>query len=166
MVSADPNRTQAVAGCVAWMVLTFLAAGIGGAGSVDAPAFYASLDRPVWAPPAWLFGPVWTLLYLLMGIAACRVRLGVSPERRRALSLYALQLAVNALWSWTFFEWRSGLGALLTILVLDALVIATMLRFQSSGALAVGLLGPYLGWILFATALTIACWQRNPALLG
>lgn len=166
MVSADSNRRQAVTGCVAWIALTFLAAGIGGAGSVDAPAFYASLDRPVWAPPAWLFGPVWTLLYTMMGIAACRVRLGASPERRIALSLYAAQLAVNALWSWTFFKWQSGLGALVTILVLDALVIATMLRFRSSGALAVGLMGPYLGWILFATALTIACWLRNRALLG
>jgi len=161
-----PGRARAIAGCTGWMALTFLAAGIGGAGSVGAPAFYAALDRPAWAPPAWLFGPAWTLLYTMMGIAACRVWLGTSAHRTPALVLYGVQLAINALWSWTFFEWRSGLGALINILVLDALVVVTLLRFRSSGALAAGLLVPYLGWILFATALTIACWQRNPALLG
>jgi tryptophan-rich sensory protein len=163
------GRMRQLNGLVGWLVLAFVAAAIGGLGSAGAPAFYGLLDRPAWAPPAWLFGPVWTTLYAAMGVAAWLVwREGANAgaATRAPLGLFLLQLAVNALWSWVFFVWQSGALATANILVLDALVVATILAFRRVRPLAAALLLPYLAWIAFATALTLATWQRNPGLLG
>lgn len=102
------NSTQAqVIGLVGWLALTFVAAGIGSIASMDAQAFYAQLVKPAWAPPASLFGPVWSVLYLLMGVAAWLVwRERPSQSVDGALGLYLMQLAANALWSWLFFAWH------------------------------------------------------------
>lgn len=154
---------------VGWLVIAFVAAAIGGMGSAGAPEFYGLLDRPAWAPPAWLFGPVWTILYAGMGVAAWlvwRERPTAGDRLRVPLALFLVQLAVNALWSWVFFVWQSGALATLNILLLDLLVIATILAFRRIRPLAAALLLPYLAWIAFATALTLSTWQRNPALLG
>jgi len=152
-----------------WLVIAFVAAAIGGMGSAGAPEFYGLLDRPAWAPPAWLFGPVWTILYATMGVAAWlvwRERPTAGTRLRPPLVLFVVQLAVNALWSWVFFVWQSGVLATLNILLLDLLVIATILSFRRISPLAAALLLPYLAWIAFATALTLSTWLRNPALLG
>jgi len=154
---------------IGWLAIAFVAAAIGGMGSAGAPEFYGLLERPAWAPPAWLFGPVWTLLYAAMGVAAWlvwRERAMAGASVRAPLALFLVQLAVNALWSWVFFVWQSGLLATANILVLDLLVIATILAFRRVRPLAAALLLPYLAWIAFATALTLSTWQRNPALLG
>jgi len=147
-----------------WLLLVSVAAAAGAIASLDAPAFYARLDKPSWAPPPGVFGPVWTLLYALMAIAAWRVDLSPRPHRG-ALALFGAQLAANALWSWIFFAWHRGGLATFDVLVLLALVAATMVAFWRHSRLAAWLLLPYLAWVCFAAALTVSVWQRNPALL-
>ena len=147
-----------------WLLLVSVAAAAGAIASVDAPAFYASLDKPSWAPLPGVFGPVWTVLYALMAIAAWRVDLSPRPHRG-ALALFGVQLAANALWSWIFFAWHRGGLATFDVLALLALVAATMVVFWRHSRLAAWLLLPYLAWVCFAAALTVSVWQRNPALL-
>ncbi|NVM78498.1 tryptophan-rich sensory protein [Duganella sp. SG902] len=146
-----------------WIVLTACFAAAGAAGSAAAPVFYAQLDRPDWAPPAWLFGPAWTVLYLLMAIAVWRV--SRTARAKPALGLYLAQLALNALWSWLFFAWRQGALAFACIVVLWLMIAATIAVFQQRDRLAAALLLPYIGWVSFATALCYSIWQRNPGLL-
>jgi len=97
--------TKQVLGLIAWLVLLFIVAGIGGLGSANAPTFYAELNVPGWAPPGWLFGPVWTTLYILMAIASWLIwrEYEFSALSKRAHQFNFLQLALNALWSWLFF---------------------------------------------------------------
>jgi translocator protein len=155
---------QQIGGLVAWLVLCFAAAGIGAIASLDAPTFYAALQRPDWAPPASWFGPVWTALYALMGIAAWLV--WRVDGWRDALWLFVFQLVLNTLWSWLFFSWHLGLGAFIDIVLLWLAIVATMVAFWRVKPLAGALLLPYLAWVSFATALNFAVWQANPTLLG
>jgi len=125
------------------------------------------LARPAWAPPGWLFGPVWTALYLMMGIAVWLVWRGHGFSRTRfALLLFGVQLTVNALWTWLFFVWRQGGWAFVEILLLWVLIVATMIAFWRLQRLAALLLLPYLAWVSFATALTWSIWKLNPGLLA
>jgi benzodiazapine receptor len=134
--------------------------------SINAADFYLQLDRPAWAPPAGVFGPVWTVLYCMMGVSAWlvwrqrRLAAGVTPY-----VLYLAQLAANALWTWLFFAWHQGQWAFIEILLLVVLIIATLLSFKAVKPLAAWLLLPYLGWVCFASVLTFAVWQRNPGVL-
>jgi translocator protein len=147
-------------------VVTAVAALSAAYASRTSAEFYAMLDRPSWAPPAWLFGPVWSLLYVLMAIGAWRVwRASGLTAARGALGLYVLQLVFNALWTWLFFVWRDGPWATAEVLVLWASIAATILMFRKHDGVAAGLLLPYLVWVSFASALTISVWQRNPTLL-
>jgi len=156
--------SQQLISLLGWLFVVFAAAAVGAVASVDAPAFYAQLIKPAWAPPAGVFGPVWSALYLLMGIAVWLV--WRSPSRRRAsLVLFFTQLAANALWSWLFFAWHYGALAAAEVLVLLALIAATMRAFWHSSRLAAVLLLPYLLWVAFASALTWSVWQANPNLL-
>src|SRR5689334_9738724 len=106
-------------GAIVWVATSLAAGGVGALATRHAREFYAGLVRPAWAPPGWLFGPVWTALYLLMGVAAWLVwrRVGWSGARG-ALTLFLVQLACNALWSWLFFAWRRGALAFVEIVVL------------------------------------------------
>lgn len=154
-------------GLLLWLAISFAAAALGGFASAHAGDFYQQLTRPEWAPPAWLFAPVWTLLYLLMGIAAWLVwREHGFRKARTALSLFLIQLAVNALWTWLFFVWHLGALAFSEILILWALVLCTVVAFWRVGPIAGALLLPYLVWVTFASALTYAVWQCNSALLA
>lgn len=158
--------TQAVALLVA-LGITFAAAAVGAAASVNAGSFYSQLVRPDWAPPGWLFGPVWTVLYALMAVAAWLVWRAVGFARARIpLLLFAIQLAANALWSWLFFAWRLGAMAFAEVVVLWVLVAATLVAFWRIRRVAALLLAPYLAWVGFAAVLTFAVWRRNPELLG
>lgn len=161
------NSTQAqVIGLVGWLALTFVAAGIGSIASMDAQAFYAQLVKPAWAPPASLFGPVWSVLYLLMGVAAWLVwRERPSQSVDGALGLYLMQLAANALWSWLFFAWHKGAVAFGEILLLWALIAATIAAFWRISRLASALLLPYLAWVSFAAVLNWVLWLRNPGIV-
>jgi tryptophan-rich sensory protein len=163
--TVTPRSTGSdLAGLVAWLLATFAAAAIGAIASVDAAAFYARLSKPSWAPPAAVFGPVWTVLYALMGVSAWHVWRSARP-RRRALTLFGAQLAANALWSWLFFAWHLGALAAVEVLCLLLLIVATVLAFRQKSRLAAVLLLPYLLWVCFASALTWSVWQRNPGVL-
>lgn len=153
-----------LAGLIGWLLVAFAAAAVGAIASVDAAAFYAQLNKPSWAPPAWLFGPVWSALYLLMGIAAWLVWRS-SGSKRVALGLFVAQLGANALWSWLFFAWHRGALAALEVLVLLALIVCTAVAFGRISRLAAVVLVPYLLWVSFASWLTWSVWQRNPSLL-
>jgi translocator protein len=159
-------RKQAF-GFAAWLILTFSAAAIGAFASAQAGTFYMQLMRPAWAPPAWLFGPVWSGLYLLMAIAAWLVwRMHGFRNGGAALGLFVLQLGVNALWTWLFFVWNQGALAFAEILLLWVLIVRTIVVFWPLQKIAALMLVPYLAWVSFATALTFAMWTLNPNLLG
>jgi benzodiazapine receptor len=154
-------------GLAGWLAVTFIAAAAGSVASTQAPDFYAQLVRPSWAPPASLFGPVWSVLYTLMAVAAWLVwRVGGFAGARTALTLYLVQLVFNALWTWFFFAWQRG-GLAFADIVLNALLVAaTLAAFWRIRPLAGALLIPYLLWVAFAAALNYTIWQLNPQLLG
>jgi tryptophan-rich sensory protein len=156
-----------IPGLLGWLALSFAAAAIGGFASANAGDFYVRLIRPDWAPPGWLFGPVWTILYLLMAVSAWLVwRERGFRGAPVALGLFLAQLAANALWTWLFFAWRLGAAAFIEVLLLWGMILATTIAFWRVRPLAGALLLPYLAWVGFACALTLATWRLNPALLG
>lgn len=163
-VSRSPLRQ--VLGLAGWLLLSFAAAAAGGLASAQAGSFFLELSRPAWAPPAWLLGPVWTVLYLMMGVAAWLVWRGGSGESRRAaLGLFVAQLIANALWTWIFFVWRQGGWAFAEILLLWAMILGTARLFARQSKTAALLLLPYLAWVSFAAVLTWSLWKLNPGLL-
>jgi tryptophan-rich sensory protein len=154
-------------GLVGWLLLTFAAAAIGALASGGAAVFYSELIRPSWAPPGWLFGPVWSALYTLMAVSAWLVwRSRGFSGARSALLLFIAQLAANALWSWLFFVWHQGGLAFVEILLLWCMIAATVVSFWRLSPLASALLMPYLAWVTLAAALTVTVWQLNPGLLS
>lgn len=158
--------TRQILGLAGWLCVSFAAAACGAAASIRAGEFYAQLQRPGWAPPAAVFGPVWTVLYTLMAVAAWLVwREGGFSRRRGALVLFLAQLAVNALWSWLFFAWHRGAWAFADILVLWVLLLGTIIAFWRTRAIAGVLLLPYLAWVTFAAVLCFTVWRLNPGML-
>jgi len=161
------SRQSQALGLVGWLCVSFAASAVGAVASMQARSFYGQLVQPAWAPPGAVFGPVWTLLYATMGIAAWLVwRSGGFRANRWPLLLFFLQLAFNAIWSWLFFAWQLGAVALADIAVLWILVMATIVSFWRVRPIAGALLVPYLLWISFAFALNYSLWQLNPDLLG
>jgi translocator protein len=149
---------------VVWIAVSATAGVVGGIASINAATFYSLLERPSWAPPPWLFGPVWTLLYLLMGITAWLV--WRRRDARTSLALFLAQLAANALWSWLFFAWHRGAWVFADIIALLVLVAATAVAFARVRPAAGVCMVPYFAWVAFAGALTWWVWRANPALLG
>lgn len=128
----------------------------------DVATWYPTLDKPWFTPPSWVFGPVWTTLYLLMGVALYLVWARASGRRRRmALGLFAVQLALNAGWSLAFFGQRDVSFGLVVILALLAAVAATVVAFARVDRRTGALLVPYLLWVAFATALNYGIWRLN-----
>ena len=161
-----PSRKQLL-GLAGWLAASFVTGGIGAVASASAASFYGGLAQPSWAPPAWVFGPVWTVLYILMGVAAWLVwREHGFRGAAVALRLYVAQLVANALWTWIFFAWHQGALSLAEIVVLWLLIASTLLAFWRLHRLAALLLVPYLAWVSFATGLTFSLWRLNPAALG
>jgi tryptophan-rich sensory protein len=164
------NRSSAVTqglGLAGWLLVGFVTAGIGSVASINAPEFYGQLVRPSWAPPAWLFGPVWSVLFALMSVSAWLVwRQYGFRGAGAALNVYCAQLVANALWSWMFFAWRQGAMAFAEVVVLWLLIAATIVLFWRLHRLAAFLLAPYLAWVSFAAVLNFALWRLNPAVLG
>ena len=129
--------------------------------SVD--TWYAELAKPSFTPPDSVFGPIWTVLYVLMAIAAWRVWRGADRDTRRGpLTLFALQLALTLGWTVVFFGLQKIGAAVATIVVLDVGVTVTLLAFRPIDRWAGLLMVPYLGWVAFATVLNIAIWRLNP----
>ena len=158
------SRVSPWLGLAGWLLLVFGAAALGAIASVDAASFYARLNKPDWAPPAAVFGPVWTVLYALMGIAAWLVWRAPGPTRN-ALVLFVVQLTANVLWSWLFFAWHRGALASIEILVLLMLITATIVAFWRISRPAALLLVPYWLWVSFASVLAWTVWRGNPHLL-
>lgn len=130
------------------------ASGIGG--------WYAGLEKPSFNPPNSVFGPVWTFLYLLMGISLFLVwRAPQGEARRRALLIFAAQLILNFAWSFLFFRFRQVGAALFDIVLLWVAVLAMILAFRKVRPSAAFLQVPYLAWVGFATALNAAIWRLN-----
>lgn len=127
------------------------------------PTWYAALNKPALNPPAWVFGPVWTTLYLLMGIAAFLIwrRWGKHPGAKVALVIYAIQLFLNAIWSPVFFGLRAPGAALVIIVLLWVAIITTIVKFHPIARVAAYLLIPYLMWVSFASYLNFSIWLLN-----
>lgn len=160
------SRQMQFVGWGGWCLLTFLTALLGGIASANAGDFYAQLVQPAWAPPAWLFGPVWSVLYLLMALSAILVwNAGSFVRYRIELGMFLVQLALNGLWSWLFFAWGLGGIAFAEIVLLWVAIVATVILFWRVRPLAGWLLAPYLIWVSFAAALNFTLWQNNAALL-
>ena len=154
-------------GLAGWLLASFATAALGGLASINAAGFNAQLVQPAWAPPGWVFGPVWTVLYILMGVAAWLVwRKHGFRGAGAALNIYAAQLVANAVWTWLFFAWRLGAVAFAEIALLWLLIAATICLFWRLHWWAAILLLPYLAWVSFAAALNFTLWRLNPAVLG
>lgn len=124
--------------------------------------WYTTLNRPSFNPPNWLFGPVWTTLYILMGISLYLIwKQPASSERNAALLIFAVQLVLNFFWSIIFFYWHQIGLALIEIVLLWALIVLMIYRFYHINSTAALLNIPYLLWVSFATVLTAAYWNLN-----
>jgi benzodiazapine receptor len=163
MESPPFPKPGAVRACVAlggFLLLTFCAPALGVFGMPG--EWYAALRKPSWNPPSWIFGPVWTLLYTLMAVAAWWVwKNGGWRAQGRPLGLYLLQLALNAAWTPLFFGFHRPDLALIDILLLLAAILVTMAAFFRVSRLAGLLLVPYLAWVSFATILNFTLWWMN-----
>lgn len=179
-VARRRERLHAAMSLAAWLAACYAASALGAVATRNAESFYNQLSLPWWAPSAGVFGPVWTMLYALMGIAAWMVWRERRADTRHhtlqdtahndaevmsALKLFGAQLAVNAIWSWVFFGWHQGALALFTILVLLALVVVVTIRFYRINQMAGMVLTPYVAWLAYATCLAFVAWRRNPQLL-
>jgi benzodiazapine receptor len=158
--SATMSRAHIIFGFFFWLILCFGAAVFG---SFFSPGeWYASLNKPTWNPPSWIFGPVWTLLFAMMAISAWMVWVrGGFSNQSWPLSLFLGQLALNALWSPAFFGLKRPDLALLVILLLWLGIVATIFAFRNVSRPAAALLLPYLMWVSFATVLNAAIWRMN-----
>jgi tryptophan-rich sensory protein len=145
---------------VGWLALSFGAAG--SAVFVSTDGWYASLRKPPWNPPSWIFGPAWTLLYVMMAVAAWMVwREGGWKPHERALKLFLSQWFLNALWTPLFFGMHRTGPALMEILALWSVLVATLVAFWRANKAAGALLAPYLAWVSFAAFLNFTIWRMN-----
>jgi tryptophan-rich sensory protein len=150
-------------GLVFWIALCFAVAGMGARWTAEeVTGWYTTLKRPAIAPPNWIFGPVWTLLYALMAVAVWRVWLAEpSAARSWALALFVAQLALNLAWSWIFFRQHAIGAALAEVALLWVAIAGTAVQFSRVTPLAAWIMIPYLAWVSFATALNAAYWRLN-----
>jgi len=158
-IAASKRRALGLLGFVGVCLAASALGGLLTASSVG--SWYQDLAKPSWNPPDWVFAPVWTTLYILMGVAAWRIWLEADDSRRRPLLLFGVQLALNVLWSALFFGLRSPLAALVEIWILFASIAATTIAFARLSGLAALLLIPYLMWVGFAGFLNAALWWLN-----
>jgi len=162
--NARQSRFLQLSGLVFWIGICFFVAWTGaqvspGIASAD---WYNSLNKPSWNPPNWIFGPVWTLLYTLMGIAAWLIWKNFGfHQAGKALSFFIIQLLLNGVWSQLFFGLELPGWAFFEILILLAAIVLTIYFFSKKHTTAAWLLVPYLAWAAFATALNGAIWWMN-----
>ena len=157
------GAVRSFVGLLAFLTACFAAAGLGSL--VTTPrinGWYAELDKPFFNPPSWIFGPVWSVLFLAMAVAGWLVwrRRGFSGAWV-ALTLFGVQLVLNVLWSTLFFGLKSPGAALVEIVVLWTAILATLLSFRRTSRPAAALLVPYLAWVTFATLLNLEIWRLN-----
>ena len=162
--SGGAQKVKRYAVLALFILLPLAAGGIGSIATARSVGeWYTVLSKPWWNPPSWIFGPAWTLLYVLMGVAAWRVWLsaGSFGSARSALILFLLQLALNGLWSWLFFGFRMPGAALVELLLLWAFIAATIRAFSFHDYTAAWMMVPYLAWVSFAGALNAAILILN-----
>lgn len=150
-------------GLIVWIALSFSAGVVGSvATAMGVEGWYRTLAKPSWTPPNWIFGPVWSTLYLLMGVAGWLVwKQAGFRAARQPLLLFAIQLVLNGMWSWMFFAFQRPDWALANIVLLWLAIVATIVAFFRRSFLAGLLLVPYLAWVSFATILNFAIWRLN-----
>jgi tryptophan-rich sensory protein len=153
-----------ITGLILWLALCYFVAWTGAQVSpgIASPEWYSSFNKPDWNTPAWLFGPVWSLLYTMMGIAAWLVWKDFGFKAAKIeLSVFLVQLALNGLWSQIFFNFQNvGLALIEILFLLVAIFMTTYLFYQKNSA-AGWLMVPYILWVSFATALNAAIWVLN-----
>jgi translocator protein len=157
---SNPQTSRRHLALLGWVLLCFAAASFGG---LFMPGqWYATLKKPPWNPPGWIFGPVWTALYAMMAAAAWLVwKRGGFAAQRRPLTLFLVQLALNAAWTPLFFGLRRPDLAFAEIVLLWLTIAATVAAFRPVSRPAAWLLVPYLAWVSFAAVLNFTLWQLN-----
>lgn len=145
-------------------VIAFVVLGsLGGLFTIsEIKGWYSSLQKPSWNPPNWLFGPVWTTLYSMMGISFGIILSSTNPERKRALTLFLIQFVFNLLWSYIFFNQHMIGLALLEILAMWIFILLSIFSFNRISKLAAILLIPYISWVSFAAILNFTIYRLNP----
>jgi len=126
-------------------------------------SWYRFIEKPEWNPPDWVFGPVWTALYIMMGIAFYLVWKSNVPisKKRKAIILWGVQLILNFFWSYIFFGQEQIFGAFLEIIVLWLFILLTIFAFARINKWAAWLMVPYIGWVSFAALLNFTIWELN-----
>lgn len=149
--------------CLGFIILIELIGNIGSLATFSQiDTWYTTLAKPAFNPPNWVFGPVWTTLFALMGISLYLVWLRAEkPQFKTALAIFSPQLTLNVLWSFIFFGWHQPGLAFAEILVLWVAIAATISIFYKISRLAAWLMIPYLAWVTFAAILNFAIWQLN-----
>lgn len=160
-LSTAPSRRRSWLTLLVLLALCYGVAAVGATATGDAGSTYAALDRPAWAPPGWLFGPVWTVLYGMIAVAGWFVARHPGTARRPALVAWGVQLALNALWTPLFFAAEQYGLAFLDICLLLAAVVTTALLSARADRRAAWLLAPYLVWVGYAAALNLTLWLTN-----
>lgn len=164
-MDANISRRRDIFGLATFILVCLLVSGLGGiitASSVG--SWYASIEKPPFNPPNWVFAPVWTTLFVMMAIAGWRVwRKGHDTRRRQALIAFAVQLGLNLAWSFLFFGLQRIDLAMLEIVILLVAIGITTVLFWKIDRLAGALFVPYGLWVSFATLLNVSLWFLNPA---
>jgi tryptophan-rich sensory protein len=145
------------------LLLPQIAGGLGAFFTLSSvQSWYLTLNKPSWNPPSWLFGPVWTTLYVLMGIACFLIWKSEHPRKKQVLTLYFLQLFLNSLWSPAFFGAQNPMLGMLVIVPMWASILTCIIFFRKINTWAAVLMIPYLLWVSFATVLNATIWYLNP----
>ena len=158
-----PSLLQQCVGLVVFVLICFAVAGLGGLVTAsNIPNWYAGIAKPTWNPPNWIFGPVWSCLYLMMAVSAWLVwrQVGLAGTKL-PLALFAVQLGLNSLWSILFFGLHSPGMAAVDIVLLWTAILATLVAFWKRSRWAGILLVPYLAWVSFAAVLNLVIWRMN-----
>ena len=166
IVLSEPRQLSVgwqIFGLVAWLVLCFAASGIGASVTIpEIDGWYATLTKPSFNPPNWIFSPVWSVLFLMMAVAAWLVWRRFGFKRApAAMTVFLIQLIANVMWSILFFGMQSPSMAFFWICVLWSLIVSTIMLFWKKSSLAGAILLPYLGWVTFAGLLNFWIWRLN-----
>ena len=149
-----------ILGLIIWIIICFIPAIIGT--QFDPGSWYQNLSKPDWNPPNWIFGPVWTVLYISMGISVWIIWKNLGLKRAAIpIGFFIAQLVLNAIWSWLFFGLNNPTLALFDIVALWLLILITIIMFWRLKTVAGALLLPYIGWVSFATVLNYYIWHLN-----
>jgi tryptophan-rich sensory protein len=163
IMTPPPTRAVSLFALLGFLIITFCAAFVGARASISSTEMYATMIKPGWSPPGWLFGPVWSVLYCLMAVAAWRVWKLVGL--RSAVTVYLIHLIFQALWSWLFFGLGRADWAMVDIVILWLMIAWLVFAFRRSDKLASIMMVPYLVWVSFAALLNATLWALNGGVL-